>query len=183
MLYLISSSTSRADLLKNARIAFTQINFDFDESLEKNIPASVYVQRVVLEKEKQFCANLDANFKDKTLLFADSIVCVKNQILTKAQSKEEAYKMLTLQSNESVSILSAFVLKSPQKKVFSLSKTTLFFKEFETKALQDYVESGLYQGKAGAVMCEGFHKNYIIKQLGNLSTALGLDTLTLKAYL
>lgn len=183
MLYLVSSSSSRATLLENAGIAFTQIQFDFDENLEKNIPANAYVQRVVLEKEKQFCAKLDKEFEDKTLLFADSIVCAKNQILTKAKSKEEAYKMLALQSNENASILSAFVLKSPQKKVFSLSKTTLFFKEFQSKDLENYVENGLYEGKAGAIMCEGFHKKYIIKQLGNLSTALGLDTLTLKAYL
>lgn len=183
MLYLISSSVSRANLLKNAGIAFVQINFDFDENLEKNISASIYVQRVVLEKEKQFCAKLDTDFKDKILLFADSIVCVENQILTKAKSKEEAYKMLALQSNKSASILSAFILKSPQKKVFSLSKTTLFLKEFELKDLENYVENGFYEGKAGAISCESFHKKYLIKQIGNLSTALGLDTLTLKAYL
>lgn len=182
MLYLISSSISRANLLKNAGITFTQIHFDFNENFEKNIPASIYVQKVVLEKEKQFCAKLN-DFKDKTLLFADNIVCVKNQILTKAKNKEEAYKMLTLQSNESVNILSAFILKSPQKKVFSLSKTTLFLKEFDKNALRDYVENEFYKDKAGAIMCEGFHKNYIIKQLGNLSTALGLDISTLKAYL
>lgn len=183
MLYLISSSSSRANLLKDAGIVFTQIKFNFNENLEKNIPTSTYVQRVVLEKEKQFCTELNADFKDKTLLFADSIACVKDQILTKAKNKEEAYRMLNLQSSSNVSILSTFILKSPQKRIFSLSKTTLFLKEFGRKDLENYVESGLYKGKAGAISCEGFHKKYIMKQLGNSSTALGLDIQTLKAYL
>ncbi len=30
---------------------------------------------------------------------------------------------------------------------------------------------------------EGFHQNFITQQVGNLSTALGLDIQTLKAYL
>ncbi|ARJ55811.1 septum formation inhibitor Maf [Campylobacter cuniculorum] len=183
MLYLISSSSSRANLLQNARLAFKQIKFDFDENFDKNIPASLYVQRVVLEKERQFCEKMSLDFKDKTLLFADSIVCVKEQILTKARNKEEAYKMLDLQSNQSVNILSAFILKSPQKQIFSLSKTTLFFKEFEPKDVENYVENDFYKGKAGAISCESFHKKYIINRIGNLDTALGLDTLTLKAYL
>ncbi|EGA3414417.1 septum formation inhibitor Maf, partial [Campylobacter coli] len=70
-----------------------------------------------------------------------------------------------------------------KKRVFSLSKTTLYFSKFDPRDLKDYVENGFYKGKAGAIMCEGFHKNYIIKQEGNLNTALGLDTQNLKAYL
>ncbi|MEE6530787.1 hypothetical protein VWM68_11155, partial [Campylobacter coli] len=41
--------------------------------------------------------------------------------------------------------------------------------KFDPRDLKDYVENGFYKGKAGAIMCEGFHKNYIIKQEGNLN--------------
>ncbi len=228
MIYLVSSSTSRVDLLKNCGINFTQISFEFNENFAKNCKASAFVQRVVLEKERQFCENLKTNLqenlqvklinlkqnlqanlkensqtkpdlqvnsnsnlqelpkqslKNQTLLFADSVVSVKDAILTKAKDKDEARKMLGLQSGQSASVLSAFILKNPQKKVFSLSKTTFFFKEFDAKDLENYLENELYKNKAGALMCEGFHKKYIIKKLGNLSTALGLDTKALKAYL
>lgn len=55
--------------------------------------------------------------------------------------------------------------------------------KFDLKDMQEYVESKLYQGKAGAVMCEGFHKKYIKKIIGHQSTALGLNIELLKAFL
>ncbi|EAH8343847.1 septum formation inhibitor Maf [Campylobacter coli] len=183
MLILASSSVSRSNLLKEAKIEFQQISFDYDENLDKNLKPSIYVQKIVLEKERQFCIAHEEKFKDKTLLFADSIVCIGDKILTKANTKEEAYEMLDLQDGRYASILSAFLLKNSKKRVFSLSKTTLYFSNFNPCDLKNYIENGLYKGKAGAIMCEGFHKNYIIKQEGNLSTALGLDTQNLKAYL
>lgn len=183
MLILASSSSSRAKLLRKENIEFKQIAFDYDENLNKNIPANLYVQNVVLEKEKQFLAIFEKDFLNETILFADSIVCIGNKILTKANDKNEAYEMLALQDGKSASILSAFLLVSAQKRVFSLSKTTLYFKKFDKNALSDYVENGLYQGKAGCIMHEGFHGKFILKQIGKSSTALGLDTQTLKAYL
>ncbi|MCX2682883.1 septum formation inhibitor Maf [Campylobacter sp. MIT 21-1685] len=182
MLILASSSNSRANLLQKAHIAFTQVFFDYDENLEKTLKADESVQKIVLNKEKQFCQQIK-DTDDKTILFADSIVSVGGAILTKAKTKEEALYMLNLQSNNSVDILSAFLLKAPQKRIFSLSKTTLFFKQFDANECKTYIQSDLYKGKAGALMCEGFHKKYIIKQIGNTSTSLGLDTDTLKAYL
>ncbi|MCW1360988.1 septum formation inhibitor Maf [Campylobacter sp. US33a] len=183
MIILASNSISRANLLKDAGIDFKQVGFDYNENLNKNLSPSVYVQKIVLEKEKQFLESFKDEFKNEMLLFADSIVCVDNKILTKAKDKEEAYKMLSLQNNYKASILSAFLLSNPKKRIFSLSKTTLYFKKFDENALKKYVESEIFKGKAGAIMCEGFHKDYIYKQIGNLSTALGLDTKTLKAYL
>ncbi|HDZ5065458.1 TPA: septum formation inhibitor Maf [Campylobacter jejuni] len=183
MLVLASSSISRANLLKEAKIDFRQVSFDYDENLDKNILPFLYVQKIVLEKERQFLGALAKDFQNQSLLFADSIVCVDEKILTKARDKKEAYEMLALQSGKHASILSAFLLVKPEKRVFSLSKTTLYFKNFDENALKDYIESGLYKGKAGCIMCEGFHQNFITQQVGNLSTALGLDIQTLKAYL
>ncbi|EAJ7529406.1 Maf-like protein [Campylobacter jejuni subsp. doylei] len=183
MLILASSSISRANLLKTAKIDFKQVGFDYDENLDKNISPFLYVQKIVLEKEKQFLSALSKDFQNQNLLFADSIVCIDEKILTKAKDKKEAYEMLALQNGKYASILSAFLLVKPEKRVFSLSKTTLYFKNFDENALNDYVENNLYKSKAGCIMCEGFHQNFITQQIGNLSTALGLDIQTLKAYL
>lgn len=183
MLILASSSISRANLLKTAKIDFKQVSFDYDENLDKNISPFLYVQKIVLEKEKQFLSALSKDFQNQNLLFADSIVCIDEKILTKAKDKKEAYEMLALQNGKYASILSAFLLVKPEKRVFSLSKTTLYFKNFDENALNDYVENNLYKSKAGCIMCEGFHQNFITQQVGNLSTALGLDIQTLKAYL
>ncbi|MBS4240136.1 septum formation inhibitor Maf [Campylobacter vulpis] len=181
MLILASSSKIRATLLQNEGIEFKQVSFNYDESLKKDIKAHFYVQKIVLEKERQFFQK-NAQ-KNETILFADSVVSVKGQILTKATNDEEALKMLLMQSQNEVSVLSAFLLQSPLKRVFSLSKTTLFLAQFDEEDMKQYIQSKLYLNKAGALMCEGFHQKYILKQSGSLNTALGLDTQSLKAYL
>ncbi|EPP1572962.1 septum formation inhibitor Maf [Campylobacter lari] len=180
MLYLASSSPSRVALLKETNIAFEQIIIDYDESLVKKDNPSSYVQKIVLEKERQFFAK----YPDlKNVLFADSIVCAQNIILTKAKSDNEAFNMLNLQSGKSISVLSAMILVLEDKKIFNLSKCDLILDKFDLKDMQEYIESKLYQGKAGAVMCEGFHKKYIKKIIGHQSTALGLNIELLKAFL
>lgn len=103
MLILASSSVSRSNLLKEAKIEFQQISFDYDENLDKNLKPSIYVQKIVLEKERQFCTTYEEKFKDETLLFADSIVCIGDKILTKANTKEEACEMLDLQDGKCAS--------------------------------------------------------------------------------
>lgn len=186
MLYLASSSVSRAKLLKEEKFEFQQIQIRYDESkaLESE-KALNFAQRVVNQKEKQFLEHLpkeiDIN-KDK-ILFADSVVCVDERVFTKANDDEEARKMLEFQSGKQISIISAMILNSPQKRLFSLSQSILFLRKFEQKDIETYIKSKDYQGKAGCVMCEGFHKKYIEKMIGSLNTALGLDTTTLKAYL
>ena len=187
MLYLASSSSSRAKLLKNLDFEFKQVQTNYDESspLECEKPEN-FAQRIVLQKEKQFLEHFlpkefDEN-KDK-LLFADSIVSLEKGILTKAKDDDEALEMLHLQSGKEISIISAMILSSSSKRLFSVSKTSLLLDKFEKKDIQSYIKSKEYKGKAGCVMCEGFHKKYIKKMTGDLNTALGLDTKTLKAYL
>lgn len=65
MLILASSSVSRSNLLKEAKIEFQQISFDYDENLDKNLKPSIYVQKIVLEKERQFCRLMKRNLKMK----------------------------------------------------------------------------------------------------------------------
>ncbi|QOR00728.1 septum formation inhibitor Maf [Campylobacter sp. 2014D-0216] len=180
MLYLASSSPSRVALLKEANIAFEQIIVDYDESLAIKDNPNSYVQKTVLEKERQFFVK---HPDLKNVLFADSIVCAQNTILTKAKNDNEAFNMLNLQSGKSISILSAMILILDNKKIFNLSKCDLILDKFDPQDMQEYIDSKSYEGKAGAVMCEGFHKKYIKKIIGCQSTALGLNIELLKAFL
>ncbi|MCR6584881.1 septum formation inhibitor Maf [Campylobacter insulaenigrae] len=178
MLYLASSSTSRANLLKEAGINFEQIFFNYDENIKEESPY-LYAQKVVLEKQKQFFAK-HSNFE--SVLFADSIVCIENQILTKPKNDDEALKMLNMQSGRSISVISAMILILKNKKIINLSKGDLVLDHFDNDDMLNYIDSKLYQNKAGGVMSEGFHKKYIKKIIGNQSTILGLNIEILKAF-
>ncbi|MGC9351687.1 MAG: Maf family protein, partial [Sulfurovum sp.] len=54
---------------------------------------------------------------------------------------------------------------------------------FEREEMEAYLESGLWQGKAGGCMVEGFCKKYILEVDGFESTAMGLQVETLLPWL
>lgn len=180
MITLASSSPTRANLLKDAGINFTQISFQFDESkIEKNVKPEIYVQNVVKAKKEQF---LKVNTTFKNLLFADSCVACGDKILGKAKDENEALAMLNLQSGNECSVYTAMIFLG-EFELINVSKTTYKFKKFNEHDLNEYIKNNEWQGKAGAMTIENFNKKYIISQHGETSTAMGLNLKILKAFL
>lgn len=180
MITLASSSPTRANLLKDAGINFTQISFQFDESkIEKNVKPEIYVQNVVKAKKEQF---LKENMGFKNLLFADSCVVCGDKILGKAKDEKEAIAMLNLQSGNECSVYTAMIFLG-EFELINVSKTTYKFKKFDEHDLNEYIKNNEWQGKAGAMTIENFNKKYIISQHGETSTAMGLNLKILKAFL
>lgn len=180
MIVLASSSQTRAEILRNANVEFRQISFSFAENVSKNLPPEKYVLEVVLSKKAQF---LDV-YKDlDNILFADSIVRVGNQILTKAINRNEAKSMLLAQSGNKVGVLSAMIFVSKKFSLTSMNETIYEFENFNQDDLDDYLKSEQWRDKAGAMMIEGFNKKYIKSQKGSTNNARGLDVEILKAFL
>ncbi|NLK67515.1 MAG: septum formation inhibitor Maf [Campylobacteraceae bacterium] len=180
MVNLASNSVTRAKILKTAGIEFTQIPFDYDESLVKKTNPLTYAYEIVSLKHKQFKA---VHKELSNLLFADSSVVVNGEIFGKAKDDDEAYKMLLAQSGAKSSVVTAMIFETDKFLLSNLSITTYEFSEFETKDLENYIKNKEYVGKAGAMMIEGFNKKYIKSQIGNTSTAMGLNLEVLKGYL
>ena len=180
MITLASSSPTRANLLKEAGINFTQISFQFDESkIEKNVKPEIYVQNVVKAKKEQF---LKVNTTFKNLLFVDSCVACGDKILGKAKDEKEAIAMLNLQSGNECSVYTAMIFLG-EFELINVSKTMYKFKKIDEHDLNEYIKNNEWQGKAGAMTIENFNKKYIISQHGETSTAMGLNLKILKAFL
>lgn len=189
MIFLASSSPSRALLLKQANLEFKQIFCDYDESAICAIktPPRAYPQAVVNEKVRQFKERFSADFKhfceNGVLVFADSSVICKGRILGKAKDETHARDMLSLQSGARASVYTAMNVICDSFCLNALSVASYDFAPYPTDELENYLKSGLWQGKAGAMMIEGFSGKYILKSHGHQSTAMGLDTELLKAFL
>lgn len=172
MLILGSNSETRAKQLKEAGVEFVQQSADFDEDTIKADNPKSFVYLAAMGK-------MEASKKkfglDKTILCADSLVGIGNQILGKAYSEEEAREKLTLQSGNEAYITSCTILYKPKITIIDLSTTYYKFREFEKQDLENYIESGEWRGKAGACMVEGFCKKYIERVDGEESTALGMS--------
>lgn len=189
MVFLASSSTSRALLLEQNGIAYEQIPFNYDESeicAIKTAPVS-YSQAVVEQKVKQFKAHFGSHLEQflehGAIIFADSSVICKGQILGKAKDESHARAMLELQSGSQASVYSAMCVLAKDFSLSALSVASYDFAPYPEHEIDLYIASGEYKGKAGAMMIEGFSGRYILAQHGDISTAMGLDLPLLKAFL
>lgn len=181
MIILASSSATRAKVLRDHGVKFEQVFFDYDESgVDKNLPPHVYVQKIVAAKKEQF---LKANENVKKVVFADSVVVCGGKILGKAKDKQEALKMLQMQSGSTARIVTAMIFLGEKFELFNVSFAEYKFAKFDEADLQNYLSGDLWQGKAGAMTIENFNKKYILSQNGETSTAMGLNVKILKVFL
>jgi len=181
MIRLASSSTTRAQLLESAGIEFFQESVGFDEeSIIASSPKN-FVYQAALGKYE---ANLRSfGFNDYPLLVADTVVTSADKILRKAKSIDEARDILLTQSGNLTSIITCMIYHSTQMKLIDISTTDYSFEEFNLEDLENYLSSGEWKGKAGACMVEGFCKPYIKELRGFETTAMGMNTEILQAFI
>ena len=181
MILLASSSKTRALLLKEAGIEFIQKSVEFDEEKIIADTPKNFVYQATLGKYK---ANVEAfGYEDMPLLVADTVVTSQGQILRKARCVDDARNILMTQSGSITSIITCMIYHSKKQKIVDISQTDYIFQPFDMEQLEKYLASGLWRGKAGACMVEGFCKEYIKEVKGYESTAMGLNTHILKRFL
>ncbi len=181
MIRLASQSSTRAMLLRDAGIEYIQENIEFDED---DIIAQTPKNFVYLATLGKYEVNYRTFGKDDyPLLVADTVVTSQGKILRKAKTEEQARDILLTQSGHVTSIITCMIYHSKEKKLIDISQTDYLFNSFNLEDLEDYLQSGEWEGKAGACMVEGFCKKYIKEVKGYESTAMGLSIEVLKAFI
>lgn len=178
---LCSSSESRALLLNNFGIDFIQKSPDYDED---QITTTVAKDFVYIASKGKLDAAIREFGLEIPLLCADTVIAASDgSILRKAKNVEDARRILNIQSGSTISIISSAHFKSKTLSFSDISATHYHFAPFEEDDLEAYLESGLWKGKAGGCMVEGFCKKYIISVDGYESTAMGLQAEVLLPWL
>lgn len=181
MIRLGSNSPTRALILKNARIDFIQNGGNFDEdSITTTDPKSFCYEATKGKFDELY---KKYGIEEMPLLIADSVVTCEGKLLRKAKDLNDAEFMLELQSGNKTSVITCMIYKSKEKEIIDISITTYEFKKFDKKHMQNYLDSGVCFGKAGAIMVEGFCKPYIKNVLGFESTAMGLCVEKLQMFI
>lgn len=172
---LASTSSVRAEILRQHHIEFKQVESGFDEdSIICDKPKS-FVWQTCIGKLLCACENLGQAGLARGIMAADSVVCVDGVMQRKAKNLKLAKDMLEFQSGKILYIFTAMGYKSHKGEFYDLSETSFKLKHFDKNDMQAYLDSMQWQGKAGCVMVEGFHKKYILFQKGLESSALGLS--------
>ncbi len=171
MILLASSSQTRAALLEKFGIPYIQKGCDYDEEQIVADSPKNFVYQAVLGKYEVCEREMGRNLP---ILVADTVVTAKGKILRKAKNRDDAREILLAQSGEQVSIITCMKYVSHKLTLLDISSTDYYFKPFDPDDLERYLESGEWEGKAGACMVEGFCRPYIDKVFGHESTAMGL---------
>lgn len=111
------------------------------------------VARLARQKAANVAEQLDAPLKDDELIVAcDTVAECAGSILGKPTDREHARRMLRLLSGREHRVYSGLCLwptdgRSPQTRV---ARTTLRMDRLSDEQLDEYLDSGLWEGKAGA---------------------------------
>jgi len=180
MIILASNSASRAKILRDFGVSFRQKGCDFDEeSIVADSPKN-FVYQATMGKYKACKKELGL---ETPILVADTVVTANNQILRKATDEEDARRILELQSGSVTSIITYMIYASKSLYFLDISSTDYCFAPFPKEALEGYLDSGEWRGKAGACMVEGFCQPYIKSVKGLESNAMGLGIEKLLPFL
>lgn len=170
---LCSASPSRALLLRKFGVDFVQRSTEYDE---EQITTSVAKDFVYTASRGKLEAAIRQFGLEVPLLCADTVIAAADgTILRKPKDVEDARRILTIQSGSTISIISSLHYRSKYLAFSDISATHYHFVPFEAEELEHYLESGLWEGKAGGCMVEGFCKKYIRSVEGLESTAMGLQ--------
>jgi septum formation protein len=171
VLYLVSSSPTRAKILDSFKVEFCQKPCGFDEeSIAADTPRE-FVYKATAGKLEW--AKREYGI-ETPILCADTVVTDGKEILRKPKDREDARAILLRQSGKSVGIITCTAYASKALTFLDLSVTEYFFAEFDWVKLEAHLDSMDWEGKAGGCMVEGFCKEYIVSQKGLDSCAMGL---------
>ena len=110
----------------------------------------------------------------RPILAADTAVILDGQVLGKPNDAFDATKILSKLSNKVHEVHTAIVLSYRDKVYTDVSITKVYMRAITMGDLQMYIESGEYEGKAGAYGIQGLASIFIEKIEGSYSGVMGL---------
>ncbi|HEX7839731.1 MAG TPA: nucleoside triphosphate pyrophosphatase, partial [Kofleriaceae bacterium] len=146
---------------------------DIDESTRDGESPEAYGARLARAK-----ATAIARRSDLWVLAADTTVTLDGAILGKADTPEEATKMLRWLSGRTHRVLTAFVLVGERDGKTcvreGLVSSEVEMVDFDAATLADYVASGEWRGKAGAYAIQGIAAALVKEVRGSVTNVVGL---------
>ena len=167
---LASASPRRAQLLREANLDFDTLPADVDESVCPGESPSAYVRRVAQMKARTVASRADG----RSVLAADTTVAVDGLILGKPVDRLDARRMLRLLSGRAHEVVTAVVLLTPEGTTSAVESTRVMFRHLSDAEIDQYVETGECDDKAGAYGIQGAAGAFVSGIAGSRSNVVGL---------
>jgi septum formation protein len=183
-LILASTSPRRAEILRDAGIAFDVCAPQIDEARRPNEAAEKMVAR--LAEAKARAAAESVGEKDRAMIIgADTAVELDGEIFGKPRDAGDAREMLSYLSGRTHYVVTGiYVLRLPDGATRSAVETTaVTFADLDQNEIDAYVTSGEPFDKAGGYAIQGRAARYIPRIEGCYFNVVGLPLARLYALL
>jgi len=169
---LASGSPQRSSILKEYGFDFEVFPADIVEIIRPDEDAEKNAERLAREKAQ----SIFERFSDSIVLGADTIcVSPSGEILTKAQSEQEAKKMIRARSGKSEKVITGWAICSPNGSVSGSEISEVFYHEIDESLCEEILQSKEWRGVAGALRIEGQKmKKMIAGYHGDYNNIIGL---------
>lgn len=167
---LASSSKRRIEILSKIGLKFKVVPHNYKEPEIKNHPLPKnFVKKLAIYKAK----SLAEKYKNFTIISADTIVVLKNEIIGKPSNEKEAYQILKKLSGTKHYVYTGVCLYYPIKNILlsSVEKSTVFTNKLEERQLKKLSKKHL--DKAGAYAVQQKNDRFVKKIQGDYFNVVG----------
>jgi septum formation protein len=170
MLILASASPRRRDLLAAAGVLCVVDAADVDESVRAGEAPAAYAERLAREKARVVASR----HPGASVLGAETVVVVDEEILGKPADDQDARRMLRLLSGRAHEVLTAVAVARNGVISSRVEKCVVEMREIAENEVVDYVKSGEPMDKAGAYAIQGGAAPFVRRFSGDFDTIVGL---------
>lgn len=173
-LVLASSSPRRAQLLREADYLFTIVAPPFaePEELHPHVDPVAYAESLAYYKARSIA---DTNPAD-TILAADTITVIGDEVFGKPDDREDARQILKRLAGTSHRVITGVALMHPEtdRRLTGHDVSVIHMRELPDETLEAYLDTGEWQGKAGAYGIQDRGDAFVERYEGSFTNIVGL---------
>lgn len=167
---LASASPRRSELMTTAGIDFRVVVADVQEKISFGAKPHEAVMELALQK-----AAAVAKFNpDSTVIGADTVVALDNEILGKPKSESDARRMLMMLSGRKHKVYTGVAIIHKEKITNFFEETQVEFYTLSESEIEEYIATGEPMDKAGAYGIQGKGCTLVRRIDGDYFNVVGL---------
>lgn len=173
-LILASKSPRRAQLMREAGYQFQLADPPIPEphELHPHVDPASYAESLAYFKAH----SLSDAFPDQVILGADTIASCDGEIIGKPDNREHAGQILRKLSGTTHEVITGLALLLPiqDRRVLRHAVSTVRVRTLSDEMIENYLDTGAWQGKAGAYGIQDQNDPFVDKMTGSFTNVVGL---------
>lgn len=172
-LVLATASEARRKLVADAGLVFTTMTVEIDESPLSGEDVGAYVERLARAKAEEVVPpSLDA-----MVVTVDTAIGLHGEIIGKPRDEDHAREILGVLSGNTHEVASAIAVRDVKGAAIEaeLTRTAVKFWDLTDQAIDWYIETGEWKGRAGAYAVQGKGAALVESVNGCFTNVIGIS--------